>query len=174
MAIADILTQRAEGARVRDPSHPQISPLTVHTLLAKRPPAVCCVDASTEARAALRLMAQRDVASVLVMVRGDLAGVFSEREYRNAATVEPEGSITVGEAMVACDAAARPEDSAHSCMGIFTEYGVRFLPVKRGDEFIDVLSREELLGGLADYYRSIILAIELDQQVMFLRGNFSC
>lgn len=174
MAIADILTQRAEGARVRDPSHPRISPLTVETLLVRRPSAVCCVDAGTEACAALRLMAERDLAAVLVTVRGELAGVFSEREYRNAAVLEPAGSVTVGEAMIACEVALSPEDSARHCTGMFAEHGLCYLPVKRGTELIDVLSLEELLGALADHYRNIILAIELDQQVMFLRGTFSC
>jgi CBS domain-containing protein len=174
MAIADILKQRAEGARVHDPSHPRIPPLTVQNILAKRPAAVCCVDSGMEVLTALRLMAQRDVASVLVMDRGKLAGIFSEREYRNAAAVEPAGSITVGEVMIPSGVTVSPEDSAHHCLGIFTGHHLRYLPVERETQLIDVLSLEELLGALTAHYQQIIMALKLDQQVMFLRGTYSC
>lgn len=172
--MADILKQRAEGARVREPSHPRISPLTVQAILARRPPAACSVDAGMDAWTALQLMAQRDVASLVVTARGTLVGIFSEREYRYAVAVDPSGSMPVGEAMIPCGVTAGPEDSADRCMGIFAERHLRYLPVKRGDEIIDLLSLEELLGALAVHYRQIILAHELDQQVMFLRGTFSC
>lgn len=174
MAIADILKRRTEGAKARDPGHPRIPPLTVQHILAKRPPAVCSVDSGTEAVAALRLMAQRDLAAVLVMDGGKPAGIFSEREYRTAVTAEPSGSMTVGEAMIPCDLTVRPDDSAHHCLGIFTGHPLRFLPVERDGGLIDMLSLEELLGALTAHYQQIIMAFELDQQVMFLRGTYSC
>lgn len=175
MAIADILKKRTEGAQSCDPSHPRIAPLTVQNVLAKRPPAICCVDAGIEVSAALRLMAQHDVGAVLVTKQGQLTGVFSEREYRHhAAAAGPAGSITVGEAMIPCTVAVSPEDSAHHCIGIFAAQHLRYLPVGGGPDPIDMLSLEELLGAVAAHYEQIIRAFELDQQVMFLRGTYSC
>lgn len=174
MAIANILKQRTEGAKAHEPGHPRVPPLTVGNILARRAPAVCCVESATPALTALRLMGERDVAAVVVMDRGEPAGVFSEREYRNAAATEPAGSIAVGELMIRCGMTASPEDSAHHCMEIFTAHRLRHLRVARGGELADVLSLDELLGALAAHYQQIITAFELDQQVMFLRGTYSC
>ena len=174
MAIADTLKERIEGARGRAPAHPRVPPLTVQAILSQRPPVLCQVGPGTAALSALRLMAQCNVAALLVIDGDKVTGVFSEREYRQAAALEEVESIPVGTLMIPCGMTVSPEDSANHCLQICSERQFRYLPVAQGSQVIDLLSLEELLGALAAYYQKIILAFELDQQVMFLRGTYSC
>jgi len=136
----------------------------------------CCVDAAVESLAALRLMAERDIGAVLVRDGDRIAGVFSERDFaRNSARVAQFAVTTpVRDAMTPCDVSVTPAALAHECLQLMSAHQLRYLPVEEAGQFVAMLSLDDLLNEIVAHQQSVLKAIQLDQQILFLRGTYSC
>jgi CBS domain-containing protein len=83
---------------------------------------------------ALRIIADKDVGSVLVMNGSELLGVLSEREYARKVALEGRNSRTtlVTEVMFSPPLTVTPETRIHEAMRLMTELHIRHLPVLDG------------------------------------------
>jgi len=80
---------------------------------------------------ALKLMAEKDVGALIVLVDGKLVGVISERDYARKIALLGRASPTtqVKEIMTTEVACVDPEQNVDQCMALVTEKRVRHLPV---------------------------------------------
>lgn len=176
MPAAKTPEARATGTQFDVPSHPRVEPLTVRNFLKGRPSAIHCVGSDVPSLVALRLMAEHNIGAVLVLTGDRLGGIFSERDFaRDSARVGPLAvTAPLHEAMTPCHVFVTPMDSVQSCLSLMGENGLRYLPVKEAGRFIAMLSLEDLLSEMVAHHQRVFKANELDQQILFLRGTYSC
>jgi CBS domain-containing protein len=91
---------------------------------------------------ALKIMAEKNIGSVVVMEGDQYVGLFTERDYARKVILHGKTSseLTVGEIMSEYLPKASPKTSLEECMEIMTNHNIRYLPVFEGEEYIGVIS----------------------------------
>lgn len=112
---------------------------TLKNLLDERPArAALSVSPDDSVFAALELMAKHDIGAVLVMRDGQLAGIFSERDYARKIILVGKSSkeTMVREIMTEKVLYARPEQTTNQAMALMTEKRIRHLPVLDSNQHV--------------------------------------
>lgn len=80
---------------------------------------------------ALKLMADKGIGALLVLERGKLVGIISERDYARKVILKGKSSLDtpVKDIMTQDVIWVRPEQTVEECMALVTEKRVRHLPV---------------------------------------------
>ena len=104
---------------------------TLKTLLENRQRATISVSPDDSVFAALELMAKHDIGAVLAMRDGQLAGIFSERDYARKVILLGKSSkeTMVREVMTEKVLYALPEQTTDQAMALMTDKHIRHLPV---------------------------------------------
>ena len=91
---------------------------------------------------ALKLMAEKEVGSLLVLDKGKLAGIISERDYARKVVLQGKSSLDtpVREIMTAKVISVHPEQTIEECMALMTDKHIRHLPVLVDDRVIGLVS----------------------------------
>ncbi|MCX5543956.1 CBS domain-containing protein [Paraburkholderia sp. CNPSo 3076] len=114
--------------------------------------------------AALHLMAEKDVTTVLVLQGSKLAGILSQRDY--ARKVELLGrdaaNTRVGEIMTTEVFYVTPEHTCDQCLASMHTRRIRHLPVIESGRVIGVLSSSDLLEELFQEDEHFITLLEHD------------
>ena len=116
---------------------------------------------------ALKLMAEKNIGSVLVMDGGTFLGLMTERDYSRKVVLKGKSSndTLVSEIMTKDLPAVKPTDSIEHCMQLLTKNNIRYLPVYEQDQLTGILSisdvvkqtilsQEETISSLKDYLYS--------------------
>ena len=96
---------------------------------------------------AARIMSEHNIGAVPVLVDGEVAGVFSERDIMNrvvATGLDPR-KTRVSEVMSTEVWAVGPGESLESCMVLMKMHGVRHLPIIERNRLIGVVSLRDIL-----------------------------
>lgn len=136
----------------------------VADILARKGKDVIAVAPQSTVIDALRLMADRNIGSVMVMEGGDYKGLMSERDYSRKIILKGKSSTDtlVGEIMTTDLPAVHPIDSIEHCMQLMSDKHIRYLPVFDNDKIAGIvsindvvkeimLSQEETISNLKDY-----------------------
>jgi len=96
---------------------------------------------------AIRLMAEKNVGALLVLDKGKLAGILSERDYARKVILLGKSShdIAVREIMTANLITVQAGKTVEDCMALMTANRVRHLPVVENDKLLGVLSIGDLV-----------------------------
>lgn len=91
---------------------------------------------------ALKLMAEKNIGSVVVMSDGKYIGLFTERDYARKVILHGKNStaLTVGEIMSEYLPKASESSTLEECMEMMTNHNVRYIPVFDGETYIGVIS----------------------------------
>lgn len=113
---------------------------------------------------ALRIMADKNIGSVMVMDGDEYLGLMTERDYSRKVILKGKASneTTVSEIMTTDLPTVHPNDSIDHCMQLLSEKHVRYLPVFEGKRLTGIvsindvvkeiiLSQEETISSLKDY-----------------------
>jgi CBS domain-containing protein len=117
---------------------------------------------------ALKLLAGYEVGALMVMDRGNLVGVLSERDYTRKIALQGRSSkdTRVAEIMTRDVLYVNPQTTTHQCMALMSEKRIRHLPVIEKDGTVlgmisirDILDdiiadHEETIAQLENYIRS--------------------
>jgi CBS domain-containing protein len=118
---------------------------------------------------ALGLMRDKNIGAVVVLERGELKGILTERDY--ARDVELEGR-TAGGCLVHEIMTDRrivfvtPGDSIERCHALMKTHRIRHLPVCEGRSVIGVLSVRDILEGIIAEDQQVIRGLEKDRLMM--------
>ena len=117
---------------------------------------------------AIKLMAEKNIGSLLVMSGGKLAGVITERDYTRKVALAGKTSkeTRVREIMPREFTTVTPDDSVEECMRMMTERRVRHLPVVEGNTIVGVVS----IGDLVNWIISTQNA-QLEQMEQYISGS---
>ena len=93
-------------------------------------------------RDALRLMAEKNIGSVVIMKDDQYIGLFTERDYARKVILHGRSSdeLTVSEIMSEYLPHTSLDHSLEECMEMMSNHNVRYLPVFEGDRYVGVIS----------------------------------
>ena len=99
---------------------------------------------------AIKLMAEKNIGSLLVMSGGQLAGLFTERDYARKIALHGKTSkqTLVKEVLSRDVVTVTPQDSVEHCMKLMTEKRVRHLPVLDGTSVAGIVSIGDLVNWI--------------------------
>jgi CBS domain-containing protein len=100
------------------------------------------VSADTTVLDALKLMAEKNIGSVVVMEQERYIGLLTERDYARKVILHGKSSaeLTVGEIMSEYLPRVSPRTSLEECMEVMTNHNIRYLPVFEGEDYVGVIS----------------------------------
>lgn len=121
--------------------------LATDVLRAKQSSAVFSISPDEEGLTAVRMMAQLNIGALLVMTRGRVVGIISERDaLRTLAGVGDLNGTLVSDLMTAPVRCVREEHTVEECMQLMTEARIRHLPVLgRDGQVVGLLSIGDLV-----------------------------
>lgn len=128
---------------------------------------ITAVSPDTTVLEALKIMADQNIGSVMVMENGQYLGIMTERDYSRKVILKGKSSTDtkVVEIMSADLPRVTPADTIDQCMLLMSDKHIRYLPVFEGQQVIGILSindvvtetilsHEETITQLKDYLHS--------------------
>ena len=91
---------------------------------------------------ALKIMAEKNIGSVVVMDDEKYCGLFTERDYARKVILHGKSSseLQVGEIMSEYLPVVTPMNTLEDCMEIMTNHNIRYLPVFESGEYMGIIS----------------------------------
>src|ERR1700709_1844366 len=119
----------------------------VSNILARKGSSVVAIDGSTAVLDALKLMADKNIGSVVITEGGQYAGLLTERDYARKVILHGKSSLEtqVREIMSTNFPRILPENSIETCMHIMSENNVRYLPVFRDNRLCGIISISDVV-----------------------------
>lgn len=136
---------------------------TIGQLLQSKGATVIAVAPRDTVFSALRLMAQHNIGSVLVLEEDKLVGIFSERDYARKVTLQGKASsdMTVREAMTEKVCYVSPSITVDEGMALMTDKHVRHLPVLDAEaKVVGIVSIGDLVKETISQQQFIIQQLE--------------
>lgn len=116
---------------------------------------------------ALKLMAEKNIGSVIVMINDEYQGLVTERDYSRKVILMGKNSVStrVSEIMTSDLPHVKPDDHIDHCMELMTTGNIRYLPVFEDNKLKGVISitdvvketiikQQQTINLLDDYIRS--------------------
>ena len=111
---------------------------------------------------ALKMMAENNIGSLVVLEDGKLVGVITERHYAREIVLKGRTSpgTRVRDIMSTKVIYARPDQSVEECMAVMTARAVRHLPVLEGGRLVGIVSIGDMVKSVIDDQKFIIEQLE--------------
>jgi len=139
----------------------------VSAILARKGNTAIHVLPETSVLDALKLMAEKNIGSVVVIENDNFLGIFTERDYSRKVILKGKHSddTKVSEVMSEDLPYIKPDDSVELCMSLMTQQNIRYLPVFENDRLCGIISmsdvvretilqQKETISHLENYIRS--------------------
>jgi len=122
----------------------------IRQLLTDKGGTVLSVSPENSVLDAIRMMADNDVGSLVVLEDGRLVGIFTERHYARNVILKGRSSPNtpvrdVMESRVVC---IGPDRTVEECMALMTEDRIRHLPVIEGERLVGIISIGDLVKSI--------------------------
>lgn len=120
----------------------------VSDILNRKGAQVTVVNPDTTVIEALRVMAEKNIGSVVVMDRDRFLGILTERDYsRKVILMGRHSSDTpVSEIMSADFPAIALTDSVEHCMQLMSTRHIRYLPVMHNEQLAGIISMNDVVA----------------------------
>jgi CBS domain-containing protein len=135
---------------------------TVKQLLKEKGSSVLSIQPDATVYDALKLMAEKNVGALLVLEKGKLVGILSERDYARRVILKAKSSLKtpVRDIMIERVRFVRPEQTIEECMALMTEKHIRHLPVLVGDQVVGIVSIGDLVKASIEEKEFMIKQLE--------------
>jgi CBS domain-containing protein len=137
---------------------------SLRELLQAKTPGVHSVPANATVLDALKLMAEKDIGAVLVLDRGKLVGIITERDYARKGILAGRlaKDTPVRETMSRNVLTVTPAHTVQQCMALMTEREIRHLPVVEDKRIVGVLSIRDLVAEVVSHHEHVIRDLQRD------------
>ncbi len=116
---------------------------------------------------AMRVMAELNIGALVVLDKGHLSGIVSERDYARKIVLKGRTSLAtpVREIMSTSVVCARIDQSVEECMAVMTARAIRHLPVLEHKKVVGLIS-------IGDLVKSIIAdqSFTIEQLAHYIQG----
>ena len=136
---------------------------TVRQVLQNKGNQVWSISPQASVYQALELMASKDIGAVLVVSEsGQLAGIFSERDYARKVALKGRASrdVSVGELMTAKVYVVPPDTTLEECLQIMTDRKIRHLPGVEEGGLVGVITIGDVGKSLISQHEFTIKELE--------------
>jgi len=135
---------------------------TIKQLLGTKGREVLSIGPDASVYDAIKLMADKDVGSLVVMDGTRLAGIFTERHYARNVFLKGRSSpkTSVGDIMERTVICTTLDETVEECMAVMTSRGVRHLPVLEDNAVVGIISIGDLVKSIIDGQKFIIEQLE--------------
>jgi len=128
----------------------------------KADPTVHTVEPSASVYEAIRLMADWNIGALVVVERGQVVGIVSERDFARKILLMARSTkdTPLSEIMSSRVMYVQPGQTAQECMALMTENRLRHLPVMDDGRLIGLVSIGDLVKATISEQRFIIEQLE--------------
>lgn len=135
---------------------------TVRNILDTKGHDVWCIGPEDTVFDALRLMAEKEVGSLMVMDGARIAGLISERDYARKIVLlgRTSPNTLVKEIMTSHVAYTHLEQPIEECMAVMTDKRIRHLPVMEERKLVGIISIGDLVKAIIADQKLIIEQLE--------------
>ncbi len=111
---------------------------------------------------ALKILADKDIGALLVVVEEKLVGIFSERDYARKVILKGKSSkeTSVGELMTKEVLYVSPAENIENCMALMTAKRVRHLPVLENDRLLGIVTIGDVVSQIISEQQFTIQELE--------------
>ena len=135
---------------------------TINQLLSNKGHNIISVEPDTLVYDALVIMADKHIGALLVLEGGNLAGIFSERDYAREVSLKGKSSRStpVKEVMSTKLITVTPKQTVEECMSLMSGKRIRHLPVLENEKVIGILSIGDLVQETIAEQEQLIKQLE--------------
>src|SRR6516164_9152398 len=130
--------------------------MTVRAILDTKGHQISSLEPESKLSAAVKMLGERKIGAVLVMSKGRIEGILSERDIvrvlgeRGAAVLEEPVSAVMTRKVVSC----RPNDTVSAIMEMMTLGKFRHLPVLDGERVVGLISIGDVVKWRVQEYEN--------------------
>ena len=119
----------------------------VSDILSRKARSTIAVAPDSSVLEALKIMADQNIGSVMVMENDRYLGIMTERDYSRKVILKGKSSTDtkVAEIMSADLPRVTPQDTIDYCMQLMSNKNIRYLPVFSGDELSGIVSINDVV-----------------------------
>ncbi|HEX6193784.1 MAG TPA: CBS domain-containing protein [Chitinophagaceae bacterium] len=119
----------------------------VFTVLNRKGDTVISVAPDATVLEALKIMAEKNIGSVVVMKDGNYQGILTERDYSRKVILKGKNSTDtqVLEIMSTDLPSVKPDDSIEHCMELMTNNAIRYMPVFDEGKLSGIISMSDVV-----------------------------
>jgi CBS domain-containing protein len=120
---------------------------TVLTILSRKGSLSVSVSPDSTVAAALKIMAEKNIGSVVIMENDQYLGIMTERDYSRKVALKGKDSANtkVAEIMSTDLPSVRPSDSIEHCMELMTIQNIRYMPVFENNKLSGIISMSDVV-----------------------------
>ncbi len=135
---------------------------TIRKILSEKGIEVWSTSPNTTVFEALQLMADKDVGALPVVDKGNLVGIFSERDYARKVILLGKSSkkTFVREIMTPHVVYATPDMTNDQGLALMSAKRIRHLPVMEGEDMIGMVSIGDLVRSIISEQKEMISQLE--------------
>ena len=99
---------------------------------------------------ALALMAEKEIGALVVVAKGKMVGILSERDYARKVILKGKSSkkTLVREIMTEAVIHVSSDQKVGKCLSLMTKKRIRHIPVLEKDRLVGLLTIEEIKGKI--------------------------
>lgn len=130
----------------------------VADILTRKGTAVISTNADTSVLDALKLMAEKNVGSVIITENNNYVGLLTERDYARKVVLMGRSSeeTIVSDIMSTDMPRVSPASTIENCMQLMSEGNVRYLPVFANDKLLGIISINDVVTETIMFHEQTI------------------
>ncbi|MFI5133931.1 MAG: CBS domain-containing protein [Chitinophagales bacterium] len=119
----------------------------VSSILARKGSQAVSVSPATTVIDALKIMAEKNIGSVIVMQDEKYMGIMTERDYSRKVALKGKSSndTKVSEIMSTNLPSVSPGDSIEHCMQLMSDKNIRYMPVFENNQLAGIISMSDVV-----------------------------
>lgn len=131
---------------------------TIKNILDRKSRNIVSIEPNKTVYEALKLMADKNIGSVVVMDNEKYLGIISERNYARQIVLHDKSSkqVLVEEIMRTDLPKLSEDDKIEKCMELMSQMNVRYLPVVDNENMIGLISVKDLLDEILIQQKEVI------------------